>query len=381
MKKHFILIVLFLFGFSFSQEKKIEFSKALTYETFAGKNTNNMRTVFHLLGNTNGEFLTSVEINSLQIHLFSAQLGMIPVKIGLESKLSGAAQSAYFFDGQVADPNKKKTDIIVKDLKSKENILGNSCNNYLLTYNYADDDYNDGASSSNGNIKICVDEKNSLNNIPVLTGIINQLGQMKISEPSLKGLVLKITPNVANDNEFIILKSVKDSKTFAYFNQREAMMEQQVYFDSLVIQRKKESMARNNAIDSTDSDSANEDFASDDIYDYIEKYESTYKKAPTEFNYAIDDLPSIKLWDALPNHCRNIDKDLPALNDEVFLSHLKNFTGQICDLYLVQNEYHNVAVKLTIDDIRREFLFLNEKKEKLNKADQKKVNKYLENLD
>ena len=140
-------------------------------------------------------------------------------------------------------------------------------------------------------------------------------------------------------------------------------------------------MARNNSIDSTDSDSANEDFASDDIYDYIEKYESTYKKAPTEFNYAIDDLPSEKLWDALPKHCRNIDKDLPSLNDKIFLSHLKNITGQICDLYLVQNEYHNVAVKLTIDDIRREFLFLNEKKEKLNKADQKKVNKYLENLD
>ena len=83
----------------------------------------------------------------------------------------------------------------------------------------------------------------------------------------------------------------------------------------------------------------------------------------------------------LPTHCTDLNKNLPILEDKNFATHLKTLTGQLCDLYLTQSESHNVAIKITIDEIRREFLFINAEKEKLNKSDQKKVNQYLEKLD
>ena len=156
------------------------------------------------------------------------------------------------------------------------------------------------------------------------------------------------------------------------------MMKQQKLMDSIALERKK--MNDEYEADSTmvAIDSAAADY--EGFYG-IEKYESTYKKAPDSTTYAIDNMQSEKLWEGLPKHCRNFEKDVPQLENKEFRKHLSNYVGQMCDMYLTQSYSHNVAIKLTLDDIRREVLYINENKEKLNKSDQRKVNKYLEKLD
>ena len=386
MKKFVAIFASFLFAVGFSQEKKIEFSKELKYESFAEKGNNGMRPAFNLVGNTNGEFLTTVEMNTFPISIFSDQLGMTPVKIELNNKLSGSLFANYFLGFSDGSSVKKNSEVIVKNLNSTENILGFPCNNYLLTYSYGGDEYEDSENTQKENLKICVDEKNSMDNFSVLSGILNQVSRVKISIPNVKGLILKVGPEKSYDKDFIVLKSMKDAKNFVYFDHQKAMMQQQKTMDSLMTARSKyendygELDSLDYSMDSTAVvvDSAYAGY--DDEFDF-EKYESTYKKKPEEITYAIDNLFNAKMWNMLPKHCKNIDENLPTLQNKEFRNHLKNFTGQMCDLYLLQSDYHNVAIKITIDDVRREFLFINENKEKLNKSDQKKVNQYLENLD
>ncbi|WP_157837474.1 hypothetical protein [Chryseobacterium sp. P1-3] len=50
-------------------------------------------------------------------------------------------------------------------------------------------------------------------------------------------------------------------------------------------------------------------------------------------------------------------------------------------MYLTQSNYHTVGIKITLDEIRREVLYLNEIHEKLDASDKKKLNNYLKNLD
>ena len=96
---------------------------------------------------------------------------------------------------------------------------------------------------------------------------------------------------------------------------------------------------------------------------------------------AITNLSDDELWKSLPKHCRNIENNLPKLDDKKFKKHLYNYVGQMCDMYLTQRNNSAVDVKITLDEIRREVLYINENKGKLNKSDQKKVDQYLENLD
>jgi hypothetical protein len=61
--------------------------------------------------------------------------------------------------------------------------------------------------------------------------------------------------------------------------------------------------------------------------------------------------------------------------------HVKNYVGQMCDMYLTQSYAHSVAIKITLDEIRREALYLLHIREKLSDKDRKKLDKYLDGLD
>ena len=50
-------------------------------------------------------------------------------------------------------------------------------------------------------------------------------------------------------------------------------------------------------------------------------------------------------------------------------------------MYLTQSRDHSVGVKITLDEIRREAIFLRKIREKLSEKDRKKLDKYLDNLD
>lgn len=381
MKTHLIIFLIFLSGILLAQEKKIEFSKELSYKSFSANKTNKLLPSFKILSSNKGEFLTLVEMNYLPIQLFSNEVGMIPVKIGFDNVLSNSPFINYFLFGNFyTKSDRKAAEITVENLKTKETILGISCNNYLLSYPLGTKEDFGAEEIPTEKIKVCIDEKNAINNVPVVSSIINELNNAKLAPSLLKGMVLKLGPAEAENKEFIVLKSIKDTKNFAFFDQRKAMMQQQRTADSLFVEKRKyEDELNFGEADSTQVILQDSAFIDEDLY--LEKYSSTYKKKPEEGSYAIDELKSKKMWEILPTHCKNLDKDLPKLDNATFGMHLRNLTAQLCDLYLTQNEYHNVAVKITIDEIRRELLYITQEKEKLNKSDRKKVNQYLEKLD
>ncbi|MDR2205326.1 MAG: hypothetical protein LBE36_04130 [Flavobacteriaceae bacterium] len=112
------------------------------------------------------------------------------------------------------------------------------------------------------------------------------------------------------------------------------------------------------------------------------EYVSEYKNDPNgEGSLAIDNMLSSDLWKIIPEHCRNIDDNLPEFQNKELKKHLKNYVGQMCDMYLTQSDENNVAIKNTLDEIRREVLYLNENQDKLNESDKKKLKEYLDGLD
>ena len=72
---------------------------------------------------------------------------------------------------------------------------------------------------------------------------------------------------------------------------------------------------------------------------------------------------------------------MPLFQHGELRKHLHNYVGQICDLYLLQSQQHNVYIKGTIDEVRRESLYLQEIRKKLNKKDLEKLDQYLKSLD
>jgi hypothetical protein len=189
---------------------------------------------------------------------------------------------------------------------------------------------------------------------------------------------------------------MKDSESFVYFDHKKAMMDQQRQMDSLTLAYKKQEeeyakadsaavlidSAAAVALDSVAVAEAPNGTMSDEYSYYIPDYVSEYKKGSTEdSSLAMTNIPNQKLWKGLPKHCKNFEKDLPSFNNKDLKSHLKNYVGQVCDMYLTQSEGHNVGIKITLDEIRREVLYLNEIQEKLDQSDKKKLNTYLKNLD
>lgn len=367
-----------------SQEKKIGFTKQLQYSfnkvegdrsTFDGS----LKTLI----NTNGESLSFINMGAVPLQLFTDALGSTPVTISLNSKLQYSDFAMYYLGGMQGKSNTTTKIPAIEKLKTSEKILGINCTNYLITPK------NEEYSGSQA-IKICLDEKNSYNNVNLLSGIYGLFSQHNINLSSLKGLILKAAPEDEYDKSYLVLQKIQDNTDFVYFDHKQVMLQHQKKMDSLLLEQEKYEKEYaekypfveteiDTAYAATDSAKVGSSYEYDE--EFIPEYQSFYKTINEEPNLAIDNIPSEKLWKSLPNHCRNLNKNLPDLNNKEFLNHLKNYTGQICDMYLTQNQNHNVAIKATLDEIRKEVLYFNEKKEKLNKSDQKKVNQYLENLD
>lgn len=382
MKKTLILVLAVLATFVFSQEKRIEFNKELNYD-FLFKDAKFQHYSAKILGSNNSEYLVMARFNEVPVNFFADNLGMSNVSIGLNNRLENSYFGAMMFGYGLFGSNANKGGVTVQKLNTRETIAGFSCNNYLLTYPKANHfDYGTAdTKTSTDSLYVCVDEKNAVNNISILSGLLNFAGSAKLQTSQLKGLIVKVSPGDKSGKEAITLKSIKDTRDFVYFNHRDAMMKQQKMMDSIALERKKMDDEYNKYSDSAYAEVDSVAAYDDDYFYGVEKYESTYKNTPEDPNYAISNIPNEKLWDGLPKHCRNFEKDVPNLDNKEFRAHLTNYVGQMCDMYLTQSSSHNVGIKITLDEIRREVLYINENKEKLNKSDQKKVNQYLEKLD
>ncbi|KFF27244.1 hypothetical protein [Chryseobacterium vrystaatense] len=381
MKKFFCLSFLISFALGISQEKKISFTKEIIYK-LVEKNAS--LGIVKTYSSDNNEVLTRISIKSYPLQFFTDALGTSPVSLDMNNRLDGsdaASSMMYFGMGSYGDDDVKEFVLESKKLTTKETVAGVSCSHYLINYRLKN-----GEMQNAEDFKLCIDEKSSYNNLPVLNGLLNFQKRAKYKSSGLKGLILKGGPEKTYDTEYFAATSIKDSKDFVYFDHRKTMTEQQRKRDSIMAEyRKKETeyaAIADSAAAAVDSAAIAVDSAASASYGtYIPDYVSEYKKNHEEGNLAISSIPSDQLWKGLPKHCRNIDNDLPEFKNKEVKSHLKNYVGQMCDMYLTQADNHSVGIKMTLDEIRREVLYLNEIHEKLDASDQKKLNNYLKNLD
>ncbi|WP_157676854.1 hypothetical protein [Chryseobacterium sp. T16E-39] len=389
MKKFILICLLTFFVLGTAQEKKISFAKVFNYQMIDKKAP---LLTLKMFASNNNEFLTRLNIKDVPMYYYTDALGTTAVSLEMNSRLAGSGLSALMYLGYNSYGGygeKEEYTLEAKKLDTKETILGIPCSHYMINYRSKD-----GTKKENEDLKLCIDDRSSINNMFVFSGLLNQyLPGIKMKSSGLSGLILKAGPEKTYDKEYFILESIKDSKDQVFFDHKKAMTDQQRKQDSIMIAYKKqeEEYAKNDSVyAATDATAVVADSAataaidpySDQTYYYIPDYTSEYKKAHDEDgSLAITNIPSENLWKGLPKHCKNFEKDLPIFKLKEVRGHLRNYVGQMCDMYLTQSAGHNVGIKLTLDEIRREVLYLNTIQEKLDQSDKKKLNNYLKNLD
>lgn len=375
MKKLFFICFLISFALGISQEKKISFTKEISYQLVE---KNGRLGSIKTYSSDNNEVLTRISVKSYPLQFFTDALGTSPVSLDMNNRLDGsdmATSMMYFGMGSYDNEDLQEFVLESKKLNTKEIIAGISCSHYLINYRLKN-----GEMQNAEDFKLCIDDKSSYNNLPVLNGLLNFQKRAKYKSSGLKGLILKGGPEKTYDTEYFAATSIKDSKDFVYFDHKKTMTEQQRKRDSIMIEYQKKEAEYSSLADSAATAVDSAAAAYDSSY-YIPEYISEYKKNHEDGGLAISTLPTDDLWKGLPKHCRSIEKDLPEFKNKELKGHLKNYVGQMCDMYLTQSSYHSVGIKITLDEIRREVLYLNEIHEKLDVSDQKKLNNYLKNLD
>ncbi len=364
-----------------AQEKKISFAQEITYR-FVEKNASSGS--IKTYSSKNNEFLTQIKmsVNNFPMLFYTDALGTTSVSLEMNNHLGGSdVFGSISYMGMYEDPYQEKQEYVLesKKLNTQETVLGVPCSHYLINYKLK----NGEKKNKDEDFKLCIDEKSSYNNFQVLNGLLNYFQKgAKYKSSGVKGMILKGGPEKTYDTEHFVATSINDSKDEVYFDHKKAMTDQQRKKDSVMIAFQKRET--DYAVDSaaaivSDSAVAVSDY---DSYNYIPDYISEYKnKRDQEGSLAIHENSNAKLLKGTPKHCINFEKELPTFNNKEVKEHLKNYVGQMCDMYLTQASYHTVGIKLTLDEIRREVLYLNEIQEKLDAADKKKLNNYLKNLD
>lgn len=358
-----------------AQEKKISFAKELNYQ-FVEKNT--PQPALKMYASNTNEFLTKLNYKEMPMYYYTDRLGTSMVAMDMNNRLNGTVSSLFFgMNYYYGEGDKETFTMETQKLDTKETILGIPCSHFLISLK-------DGPRKDE-KMKICVDNQSPLNNFSVLNGILNQyMGKSKLNGAGLNGMILKGGPEKDYDKEYIVLASIKDTKDVVYFDHKKAMTDQQRKMDSIMLAYKK--MDEEYAVADSAAIAADSAVAAvmDDAYMEISipDYVSEYKKAQDEDgSLAITNIPSESLWKGLPKHCKNFEKDLPEFKNKDLKKHLRNYVGQMCDMYLTQARSHSVGIKITLDEIRREVVYLNDVHDQLDESDQKKLKNYLKNLD
>lgn len=376
MKKFIFICLLTSFVIGMAQEKRISFAKEFTYRV-VGNNPGTPLVKMYV--SSNNEFLSTVSFKDFPMYFFTDALATSPVGMEMNNRLSGYGAGSYFFGAVSSAYSEDDYALESKKLNTRETVLGMPCTHYLINFRSKKETF----TRENDFLKVCIDETSPYNSFTVFNGLLKQyLSIPKLEKSSLKGLILKLAPEKDYDKEYLVLKSVSDSKDFVLIDHKKIITDQQRKHDSIMIAYKKQQDEYNNMADSAVVAADSTVVSDSDDYVYIPDYASEYKKNHQEDgNLAIHSLSNAKLWKGLPQHCKNFEKELPKFNHKELQGHLKNYVGQICDMYLTQSNYHTVGIKITLDEIRREVLYLNEIHEKLDASDKKKLNNYLKNLD
>lgn len=377
MKKLLLSLLIFTFTVSFAQEKRIDFTKKLNYKiTFKKleKGYTSPDLFFQSYVSKNKEFFTLGNIRGQVVNFYTENNDTQIVNLGLNNRLN--SNNAFLLNGyglEMLDEEVFEQKFAASKLNTSETILGIPCNNYLLKPIFVDQ----SEVAETANIKACINENYAFSNVSVLSSIFNSLETFRKVDFNISGLILKMGPEKTYNEEHLVLESINDSKDYVLVNYKKLLADHKKVKDSIAEETKKwQKLYSDSAVATVDSVAAIND-------DYLPKYKSTYKIEPKRdtINLAIDNEFSKHLFKSIPNHCTNIDKELPKFEMKDLDYHVKNYVGQMCDMYLTQSFGHTVAIKTTLDEIRREALFLLNIREKLSDKDRKKLDKYLDNLD
>lgn len=390
MKNLFFFLLFISFVGISGQEKRVDFTKKLKYE-FTSKLKKDKLNLFNSSPSfqfenyisNNNEYFTIADVKIYKLNIYSEKDFSSLVNIEFNNRLTSNNMMMNSFMTFIDEDEVSTQKYAATKLNKTETILGIPCEQFVLKPVFVEG--LDNEEKDKENLKVCINEKYNLNNFSVLTSIFNLLQPVKKIEFNISGLILKIGTEKEYDNENISLKSIEDSKDYVLIDVKKALLDQKNVSDSLKVLRNKwqNQYTSDSAAIAIDSTAAVLDSAYAYDYEKIPDYKSTYKIEPKRdtMNLAINDNYSKNWLNGIPKYCSKIDKEIPTFEMKDLDYHVKNYVGQMCDMYLTQSRDHSVGVKITLDEIRREAIFLRKIREKLSEKDRKKLDKYLDNLD
>ncbi len=390
MNKVSFFLLAFTGFVAFGQQNKIVFTKKLQYEFIQKTDQQkipmlSLETLTVEMLTNNKEALVTIpkSIGGSSVY-FADDQNVSSVKIGLNNQLKSEHNQYAMLNSLYAeeiDNGNQKFSII--PLQQKESILGYSCDQFLLKPIFGISNTN---KSGDDHIKLCLNTTSGINNASTVASVFKDQFRVDTVEP-LKGLILKVGQANQYDSIHFVMTKVENTKDFVFFNHQDAISESKKLKESLRIKFEDEKKNNPLFVGDNSSDSLTEDYSIMDMYgeniDESQKYISNYKSPAEDIGIlAIHNLkPDSKVWTVLPDHCKDIEKNLPTFDNKDLRKRVGNYTGQLCDLYLTQLDFHSVAVKETIDEFRREgFDFLYDF-ENLSKKDRQKLIQYLKKLD
>lgn len=387
MKKLSIFFVVLGSIGAFAQNNTVQFTKKLEYElNFKGTPHSEFSdSKLGITSYTNGkESIAEIAVNqNYKTVWFFDQNGTSSVSYGIGNKLIPEHAGSYreiYSEGELEN---QKISVIPLDVK--ETILGYSCDQFLLKPIFVN---TNESRSGDGNFIVCLSQDLKMDNTKLYETILQLPNQVQYVAP-FSGTILKFGPEKDYKKEHIVLTKISDTNESIQFNNKQNLIDEKKYVEKMQKLVKEQLNAA--TIDSTIVDSA---YAVADSVatavamesflegiDDLPEYESTFKTA-SEGTFAISSFgKDSKIWRILPKHCQNFEKDLPKLDDKKLEASLRNYMGQVCDLYITQLSYNSVDKKVTVDELRREILHILNQWDSLIKGDRNKLLKYLNKLD
>jgi hypothetical protein len=374
MKKIAIVASLFTSLYVFSQETKMYFTDKLVYEKIV--NPENEIISSEMYVSKNGMLIKENDYNFNSFFYDNENSKTYHTAIGLGNKLKLNKYLSYYSFYDEFEEKEQVQEGVLSQLKNtnKQETIGNhKCTVYQLDYYYQANQETE--TTPYLSIYLYIDEQSSLNNVPYFLSSGSSIAGYYLPKtsrkPSVKGLIIKLE-NVER-SFFIALKSTEKINETAYFDFKKDKEEVKKYAEEQI------KLMKSFYADSASASAAEPVEVSENL-DNIPEYNSAYKNE-RKTDLAMNNLPSKNYEKALPKYCFRIKEEIPDFSNKQISAHLQNYVGQLCDLYLSEAEVSGVDKKATIDEIRREALWLLKNREKLNKNDKKMLDRYLENLD
>ncbi len=197
----------------------------------------------------------------------------------MNNRLNGAGIGNFLWDSMMSnsayEAPEEEYAFESKKLNTQETILGIPCKHYLINFKSKKQNF----TREDGSLKVCIDETSPYDSFTVFNGLVKQYLKIpKLEKSGLKGFILKLAPEKDYDKEYLVMKSITDSKDIVYIDHKKIITDRQRKRDSLTLAYQKQMDEYNNmTADSAvvAADSAAVEF---EEYAFVTDYVSDYKK-------------------------------------------------------------------------------------------------------